>query len=165
MSKRRILPLLLIVALLAGCSAKKEEEPKTEENLEENLETVLSEEQPEEVQDEKELTVTDAVEFLHGLPPSVLGLAGDSMEEYQIFPAQEVVSVDGLPCSKLFVYRVNEKTGTNVIQGVYFLSRGEERRLFMLDREKGEVAGLELPQEEPLEEPAAASEDEPPDSK
>ena len=49
------------------------------------------------------------------MPPSQLGLPGDSMEDYTIFPIDGFVKVDGLDCRRFNVYDKNDPgsiTGT-----------------------------------------------------
>ncbi len=90
------------------------------------------------------LTVADAVTFLCSLSPQVLGLEGDSMDEYTVYPAEGLVTVDGELHTELSVYRHDGEAGTNDFQGCYLLSRGPQRRLYLLDRFTREVTELPL---------------------
>lgn len=161
-----VLLLCLSFLLLPGCGGKADPEADGEASPDQ----IAADGQPGEGdQPEKEekpaaLTVSETVDFLMSLPPQTLGLPGTRMSEYLVYPAMEVVSVDGLTCSKLSVYRINEETGTNEVQGIYLLSRGAERRLFRLEEDGEEVTELALPQpvapSSPEEAPAPASEQE-----
>ena len=78
------------------------------------------------------LTNSDAVEFLKGLSPASLGLPGDSMRDYQIYPIDGTVHVDGVPCLKLQVYQLHFPESSNDIVGVYLLT-GDCRHLYRLE--------------------------------
>ncbi len=66
-------------------------------------------------------TVTQVVESLRDLPPSVLGLEGDSMDDYRIYTQDGTAKVDGIPCLRMSVYKITENGG-NEVAGHYFLS-------------------------------------------
>ncbi len=95
------------------------------------------------------LSVSQAVNYVMTLPPSLLGLEGASMAEYDIYPGGAVVRVDGMACTELSVYDKNDAAGTNDIKGTYLLSRGSVRRLFNLNKLTKEVTEIELPEAEP----------------
>lgn len=164
MKQKRILPLLLAAALLlSGCGQKEEapaddaagEEIAAQKQPQDGADPSpedLAEDQvpegqtPEDLPEEAHaLTVSEAVNLLMSLPPSVLDLPGDTMSAYRVYPATEVVAVDEQPCSKLLVYEADQEIETNVIRGIYLLSRGAERRLYRLDQEDGTVMELALP--------------------
>jgi len=90
------------------------------------------------------VTQNEAREYFESLTPAELGLEGESMEDYEIYPAEKVVLVSGIPCVEVFVYSNENRTGTNDIQGTYLLSRGSPRRLFLLDEETGKARELNL---------------------
>lgn len=158
-----LMAVLLLLPLLSGCGGSGED-AAPEDSPVETGEDAASEESPAqageeseirqkmphspiatEPEEEKTLTISEAVNFLLSLPPETLGLDGNTMSDYQVYPATEVVFVDGLSCSKLFVYRTDDEAGTNKIQGVYLLSRGGQRSLFSLDQSDGTVTELPLP--------------------
>jgi len=66
-------------------------------------------------------TVTQVVESLRELPPSVLGLEGETMDDYRIYTQDGIAWVDDIPCLRMSVYRM-EEGGINEIAGHYFLS-------------------------------------------
>lgn len=88
-------------------------------------------------------TVPESVDYIKSLPPAKLGLEGDSMDSYEIIPEGSVVLVDGMQCTEVFVYRVDEKTGTNCYMGSYLLSRADSR-LYSLDQDTGIVTPVDL---------------------
>ena len=77
------------------------------------------------VQEEPErkmMTVDEAVEYFMRLNPADLGLPGESMEAFQVYPSEKAVPVDGLPCMKLIVY-ADSAAGTNSPEGTFLLAR------------------------------------------
>ncbi len=122
---------------------------------------------------ELRLTLSEALAYMRSLQPSLLGLAGEDMGIYEILPNQFIVPVNGLLCSELMVYNKDETSGTNVLVGIYLISRGEERKLYRVDQETGDVVELPLtagaaegteepaPQETPQEAPQEAPEEAP----
>jgi len=89
-------------------------------------------------------TQAQAREFFENLSPADLGLDGESMDEYNIYPAEKVVLVGDIPCVEVFVYSDENDTGTNDIQGRYLLSRSSPRRLFLLDEQTGKAKELDV---------------------
>lgn len=87
------------------------------------------------------MTMAESVDYIKALPPKNLGLKGDSMVDYEIYAADEMIPVDGLPCTKLSVYRRGEASNTNTFQGIYLLSR-DGGRLYRLDPEGSRVTEL-----------------------
>lgn len=73
------------------------------------------------------LTHTGAMDYLKGLSPSVLGLEGESMEEYNIYIMTGLTYVDGEACLHIKIYSDNNDVGTNVHVGTYFMSGNAER--------------------------------------
>jgi len=88
-------------------------------------------------------TVPESVDYIRSLSPAKLGLEGDSMDSYEIIPEGSVVLVDGMQCTEVFVYRVDEETGTNCFMGSYLLSRADNR-LYSLDQDTGIVTLVDL---------------------
>ncbi len=98
------------------------------------------------------LSVSQAVNYIMTLPPSLLGLDGVNMNEYDIYPGGAVVRVDGMACTEMSVYRKSDTAGTNNIVGTYLLSRGEIRHMFKLDKLTKQVTEIALPDAEPADE-------------
>ncbi len=91
----------------------------------------------------QEVSKGEAVEYIESLSPSVLGLEGESMEEYEVYPGERVVLVEDIPCTEIDVYSVTA-AGTNDIQGRYLLTKTGPRRLFRLDTFTKQVTELPL---------------------
>ena len=89
------------------------------------------------------MTTTETLEYIRRFTPASLGLSGQSMDDYEIYAADNVVLVDGYTCSELSVYSKDASAGTNDIEGWFLLSRGSDRTLFRLDRETGELTKLD----------------------
>lgn len=66
--------------------------------------------------------VSDHLAFINGLNPSQLGLEGESMSEYMVFPQQGWVQVEDMLCRKVIIYRQDTQTAVNVIVGTFYLS-------------------------------------------
>lgn len=78
------------------------------------------------------LTYNDAVNFLKSQSPAALGLEGDSMSEYSVYPMDGIVMVDGQTCLKLQVYPPHGEGEANQIAGTYLLS-GDQQHLYELE--------------------------------
>ena len=146
----------------------------------------LPEEEPEPVepalQIRSTMTTSEIVSFVQHLSPKVLGLEGEDMSAYTVFASEGVTLVDGNTCARVNVYSKGEKSGTNDIEGVYFLTRYGTRRLYEYNQIEGTVREIplsgksvlealpederalleaEMAEGEPEEEPEEAPEEEP----
>lgn len=74
-------------------------------------------------------SVSMQMEQLRSMPPSQLGLPGDSMEDYTIFPIDGFVKVDGLDCRRFNVY---DKDDPGSIAGTFFFSV-DQQHVYVLD--------------------------------
>lgn len=72
------------------------------------------------------MTLVEAVDHMYSLPPEILGLEGESMEPYMVFPIDGSVMVEGVPAMRMYIYSKSE-SGTNVFEGQYLLSNGGHR--------------------------------------
>lgn len=72
------------------------------------------------------------------MPPSELGLPGESMEEYEIYAMGGFVKVDDLDCRRFTIY-TREDPGS--IAGIYLIS-SDKQHFFQLDPETGGVTEL-----------------------
>lgn len=90
------------------------------------------------------MTNNDAVAFLKELPPTRLGLEGESMGSYLVCPVEGQVLVDGVPCLRLNVY-LRDGAQVNRIVGTYMLT-GDRRHLYRLEPGGDSVVALALPQ-------------------
>lgn len=89
------------------------------------------------------MTTSDVVNFFRRIPPERLGLSGDSMDDYEIFPSDSIVRVDGHICSRVIVYSDDGTAGTNEVVGTFFLSRDFRRLLYRYDAETGTVTQID----------------------
>ena len=90
------------------------------------------------------ISLAEALDYIRGLQPSVLGLGGDSMESYQIYAQEGTVLVEGRSCLRLNVYSTDNPAHTNEFMGS-FLMTGDGRHLYRSDAVAGTVEELELP--------------------
>lgn len=97
--------------------------------------------QPETPPQRPPLTIASAVDYFYSCHPSELGLPGESMEGYEVLTLDGAVLVGTTPCLRINVYSTDERTGTNVIAGQYFLA-DSGFDLFYVD-EQGEIKSLD----------------------
>lgn len=88
------------------------------------------------------MTLPQAIQFLEGLKPTVLGLEGDSMSAYRVYVTDGRVLVNGVPCVRLQVYRNHLPEGSNAIAGSYLLT-GDKQHLYRQEK-SGAVVELQL---------------------
>lgn len=81
------------------------------------------------------MTMDDAVNYVRSLPPSSLGLSGDTMSGYDIFCEDGLVLLDGAPCLCLNIYLSGSYQGS-------FLLSPASKSLYRLNRSTGEVRPL-----------------------
>lgn len=89
------------------------------------------------------MSISEALDYLNTLSPSVLGLSGASMSGYNIYAVDGAVMVDDQACLRMNVYSRGEG-GANEFAGVYLLS-GDGLHLYQLNEEASTVRELELP--------------------
>ena len=66
--------------------------------------------------------IAQQVEYFPSLNPQALGLEGDDMKAYMVFPQQGWVMIDDVSCREISVYRQDAQTATNVLAGTFYLS-------------------------------------------
>lgn len=88
-------------------------------------------------QDERFVTLEEAVELVRRTPLSVLGLSGTSMDEYIILPQDGTVYLDGKPCILLNIYQEED----HQFEQSYLLDM-TDMQLYGLDRETNEAIAL-----------------------
>lgn len=86
------------------------------------------------------MTVDEAITRFKQLDPKVLGLPGEDMSAYEVYPTEKAVPVDGIPCLKITVYN-ESSAGTNNPEGTFLLAR-DGTALYRL--EGNEVTELEM---------------------
>ena len=91
------------------------------------------------------LSTEQMMDYIQSLSPSVLGLEGTSMEDYDLLIQDGSVLIDGIPCVRINAYRIDSQTGTNEIGGNYFLSL-DGSHLYRLDVASNSVEELDTPQ-------------------
>ena len=74
---------------------------------------------------------------LEAMHPSKLGLAGESMDAYELMPQDGAVRIAGVPCQRVNVYDENHQ-----IAGSYFISN--DGKLYRLDEAANGVVELDL---------------------
>ncbi len=89
------------------------------------------------------LTHTDTVERIQAMQPSVFGLDGTSMSEYNIYVRNGLVMVNGEACIWVEIYTDENPAQTNIPEGTYYLSR-DGKRLYRLNRSDNTVQELKL---------------------
>lgn len=86
--------------------------------------------------------VSEQVEFFENLSPSLLGLEGASMSEYELYAMDGWSFVNEEPCRQINVYYINMPAGTNRFQGTYFIS-GDLQRLYSMDKD-GNIVNIPM---------------------
>jgi len=80
-------------------------------------------------------SLSEQMEQLHTMSPSDLALPGDSMSEYDVYPVEGFVTIDGVICRRFNIYEVG-KTGD--IAGIIFYS-GDMSRIYRMDTEDNSI--------------------------
>lgn len=88
------------------------------------------------------LTFTTAVERIKHMSPRALELEGESMADYRVYARDGLVLINDQSCMRIDVCQVDERIGTNVIAGSYYLS-SDGLRLYRM--EDGAVRELSAP--------------------
>lgn len=70
----------------------------------------------------KPTSISEQVDYFSSLSPAQLGLEGENMADYMVFPGEGWVTVDGIDCREMRVYKMDMATATNVLVGTYYLS-------------------------------------------
>lgn len=83
------------------------------------------------------MTLNQAVEFIEGMDPATLGLPGESMAMYNVYPIEGLVSVNGQACAQFRVYH-NTEAGTNEVAGIYLIT-ADKKHIYSLSPDTGEV--------------------------
>lgn len=90
------------------------------------------------------MSLNGALDYVKGLSPSVLGLSGESMDDYKVYALEGSAMVNGMPCIRMKVYSRDNPKGTNELAGSYLLSN-DGQHLYQLDEVAGKVTELKLP--------------------
>lgn len=84
------------------------------------------------------MTLAQAEDYVRSLAPAALGLAGESMEEYNVYSLAGSVLVDGKPCLHITVYKV-DASGSNALAGEYFIS-ADKSHIYRREAANGRVS-------------------------
>jgi len=85
-------------------------------------------------------SLNQQLEYFNNLSPSLLGLPGDSMSEYRVYPSEGWVRVNGVSCRKMTVYLLDLPEETNTFLGAYYLSSDMEQ----VYRENPDTGSIDL---------------------
>lgn len=86
------------------------------------------------------MTVDEAIARFKTIDPAALGLSGEDMSAYEVYPTEKAVPVDGIPCLKITVYE-ESSVGTNQPEGTFLMAR-DGTAMYRL--EDNEVTKLEI---------------------
>lgn len=89
-------------------------------------------------------TLSEKMDYFKSLSPAVLGLEGESMEEYEIYSMSGTVIVDDNSCLQIRVCSKENPAGTNDPSGVYLLS-SDGLHLYHLDEVTDTITELDIP--------------------
>lgn len=91
------------------------------------------------------MTMNEAISYFRQMKPSEIGLQGETMSSYQIFPVDGIVFVDNHACIKFSIYNTTDPQLTGQVQGIYFMT-GDKKYLYRLDQDTDSILQL-LPKE------------------
>ena len=99
--------------------------------------TTSVEEKPEEprAQSTNPISRAETRDLIMELLPSDLGLAGESMAEYNFYFEEALTLIDGVTCRCFNVYTVGETAHTNEYVGTYFIS-GDGVKIYIQGEDK-----------------------------
>lgn len=105
---------------------------------------ILPPPEPEVTQEEESrpTALSEQLDFFNSLEPRNIGLEGDNMADYTIYPKQGWVLVDSFSCRELDVYLEDARTGDNVYMGTYFL--GSDLQHLYQKTADGEIVSVPL---------------------
>ena len=88
---------------------------------------ILSPVKPEEPEKNEEeeappTSISEQKDYFYTLDPRKLGLEGDDMNDYQVYPKQGWVLIDDISCREMSVYLEDVRTATNTYMGSFYLS-------------------------------------------
>jgi len=101
----------------------------------------VKEPDPSEIQREP-LALKAQLEYFNNLDPAKLGLPGDFMSEYRVYPVDGLVRVSGEPCRVLNVYLMDLPAESNTFMGTFYLST-DNSKIFKLD-ENGAIVSVDM---------------------
>lgn len=90
----------------------------------------------------KATSVTEQVDYFAALNPTQLGLEGENMSNYMVFPSEGLVTVDDVTCREMRVYQLDTRTAANVLVGTYYLS-SDLTKVYQKD-DAGQITQLQI---------------------
>lgn len=84
---------------------------------------------PEKVEPPKPASLGEQLEQIRGMTPSQLALPGSSMSEYDIYPIEGFVKIDGMDCRRFHIYEAGDSYS---LAGIIFLS-GDQQHVYRMD--------------------------------
>lgn len=98
------------------------------------VEGAIMEPEPEPEEEPEPASMEEQLEHLTGMSPQDLGLEGESMDSYRIFPIDGFVQVGETTCRRFNIYEVRQPEGVPVIVGTYLVS-SDRQHVYKLDPE------------------------------
>lgn len=87
----------------------------------------------------------EQLDYFNALRPEDIGLEGDNMADYMVYPKEGWVLVDSYSCRELRVYLEDVRDGSNVYMGTYYLT-SDLTQLYQ-KKDDGSIVRLELPEQ------------------
>lgn len=103
---------------------------------------VTSPPRPQQTSGGSSVTIREAQARLEGMDPAKLGLSGETMEDYTVFPMDGVEMVDGAACITLYVYTNKSSQSSNQFMGSYLMTI-DGLHLYRVNPITGEIEVLE----------------------
>lgn len=84
---------------------------------------------PEKAEPPKPASISEQMERIQSMTPSQLALPGTSMDEYDIYPIEGFVKIDGMDCRRFHIYEAGDSYN---LTGIIFLS-GDQQHVYRMD--------------------------------
>lgn len=86
------------------------------------IQSAPKQEKPKEEEESRPTSISEQSDYFNSLDPRKLGLEGDDMQDYRVYPQQGWVLVNDTYCREMRVYLEDIQTATNVYMGSFYLS-------------------------------------------
>lgn len=90
---------------------------------------------PEKKEPPKPASVGEQMAKIQAMTPSDLALPGTSMSEYDVYPIEGFVKIDGLDCRRFHIYETGD---SYTLKGIIFLS-GDQQHVYRMDPEDNSI--------------------------
>lgn len=87
-------------------------------------------------------SMKEQTEYFNSLDPRKLGLEGESMLDYMIYPQPAWVKVDDVECREIMVYSMDPQTAVNQVVGTFYLS-GDLTQVFKMT-DDGQIIPVQI---------------------